>query len=148
MHSPGDATVMTHPLPVAGKLPIKTLVARQLPTSINTHTHTYTHTHTHIYVLTLTHVLTCIHAHTRTHTYMYIQIQKKCVGLLFMQTSPLITPHARSFVHHMLIYFCPYALDPSLVGVGGPCNQVHQNISGCQAGLLIGAWAVGGEVSS
>ena len=30
--------MMTHPLPVAGKLPIKTLVARQLPT--NTHTHT------------------------------------------------------------------------------------------------------------
>ena len=30
--------MMTHPLPIAGKLPIKTLVARQLPT------HTYTHT--------------------------------------------------------------------------------------------------------
>ena len=28
--------IMTHPLPVAGKLPIKTLVAKQLP--INTHT--------------------------------------------------------------------------------------------------------------
>ena len=35
--------MMTQPLPIAGKLPIKTLqlVARQLPT--NTHTHTYTH---------------------------------------------------------------------------------------------------------
>ena len=34
--------MMTDPLPVTGKLPIKTLVARQLPT----HTHTHTHTHT------------------------------------------------------------------------------------------------------
>ena len=30
--------MMTHPLPIAGKLPIKTMVARQLPT--NTHLHT------------------------------------------------------------------------------------------------------------
>ena len=66
---------------------------------------------------------------------------------IHIQTSPLITPHTRSFVHHMLIYFCPYALDPSLVGVGGPCSEVHQNITGCLNGLLIGAWAVGGEVS-
>ena len=36
--------VMTHPLLVAGKLPIKTLVTKQLPT--NTHTHTHTHTYT------------------------------------------------------------------------------------------------------
>ena len=68
--------------------------------------------------------------------------------LIHIQTSPLITPHTRSFVHHMLIYFCPYALDPSLVGVGGPCyDSVHPNITGCLNGLLIGAWAVGGEVS-
>ena len=66
----------------------------------------------------------------------------------FMQTSPQITPHTRSFVHHMLIYICSYALDPSLVGVGGPCNEVHENITEClRGGYLIGAWAVGGEVS-
>ena len=38
--------VMTQPLPIAGKLPIKTLVAKQLPT--NTHTHALnmdTHVH-------------------------------------------------------------------------------------------------------
>ena len=27
--------IMTHPLPIAGKLPIETLVARQLPTNIH-----------------------------------------------------------------------------------------------------------------
>ena len=42
--------MMTHPLLVAGKLPIKTLVAKQLPTNthIHTHTHTYKHTHTQV----------------------------------------------------------------------------------------------------
>ena len=35
--------MMTHPLPIASKLPIKTLVAKQLPT--NTHAHTHTHTY-------------------------------------------------------------------------------------------------------
>ena len=33
--------MMTHPLPIAGKLPIKTLVVRQLPTNIYIHVHTY-----------------------------------------------------------------------------------------------------------
>ena len=65
----------------------------------------------------------------------------------FLQTSPQITPHTQSFVHHMLIYICSYSLDPSLVGVGGPCNEVHENITEClRGGYLIGAWAVGGEV--
>ena len=29
--------MMTHPLPIAGKMPIKTLVAKQLPTNMYTH---------------------------------------------------------------------------------------------------------------
>ena len=50
----------TQPLPIAGKLPIKTLVAKQLPTNdfvhdivyitdgcIHTHTHTQCHVYTH-----------------------------------------------------------------------------------------------------
>ena len=41
--------MMTHPLPIADKLPIKTSVARQLPTYTHTCTHTHTHTHTHTY---------------------------------------------------------------------------------------------------
>ena len=61
--------MMTHPLPIAGKSSIKTLVARQLPT--NKHTHT-----TQIYTRTA-HKCTHTHTHTHTHTsivhfYMYI----------------------------------------------------------------------------
>ena len=42
---------MTHPLPIASKLPIKTLVAKPLPRN----THTYRHAHTH--------ANTCAHTH-------------------------------------------------------------------------------------
>ena len=40
-------SMMTHPLLVVSKLPIKTLVARQLLTNAHMYTHTHTHTHTH-----------------------------------------------------------------------------------------------------
>ena len=33
--------MMTQSLPIAGKLPIKTLVAKQLPTNINTYTYKF-----------------------------------------------------------------------------------------------------------
>ena len=33
-------SMMTHPLPIAGKMPIETLVAKQLPTNTRTHRHT------------------------------------------------------------------------------------------------------------
>ena len=39
--------MMTQPLPIAGKLPIKTLVAEQLPTNTHTHVHTGVHVHVH-----------------------------------------------------------------------------------------------------
>ena len=48
LHSSLAYFMMTYPLPIAGKLPIKTLVARQLPTHTHTHTHTLSHTNTHI----------------------------------------------------------------------------------------------------
>ena len=40
--------MMTHPLPIAGKMPIKTLVAKQLPTNLDTCEYiisTYIHVH-------------------------------------------------------------------------------------------------------
>ena len=53
--------MMTHPLPIAGKSPIESLLARQLPThtSAHTNTHARTHkrTHTHTYTRTRTHTL-------------------------------------------------------------------------------------------
>ena len=39
--------MITRPLPIADKLPIKTLVAMQLLTNTHSCTHTYTQTHTH-----------------------------------------------------------------------------------------------------
>ena len=38
--------MMTQPLPIAGKLPIKTLVAKQLPTNAHTHVHVHVHVYT------------------------------------------------------------------------------------------------------
>ena len=49
--------MMTHSLPIACKLPIKTLVARQLPTN----------THNNI-ILYIVHVTTRIHSHIHFHT--------------------------------------------------------------------------------
>ena len=65
-----------------------------------------------------------------------------------MQISPEITPHASSFVHHMLLYLCPtqLGLTEEHVGLSGPCHTLS-SVRGCLAGLLIGGWAVGGDVS-
>ena len=60
---------MAQPLPVAGKLPIKTSVARQLPT--NTHTYTYIHIHIH----------THIHTYISTTIYSYVRIYDLYAGL-------------------------------------------------------------------
>ena len=57
--------MMTHPLPITSKLPVKKLVAKQLPT----HTHMHTHTHTCTYTFAHTHTHTQWHMHTCTHTY-------------------------------------------------------------------------------
>ena len=76
--------MMTYPLPEACKLPIKTLVARQLPTSLHTHTHTHTHTYAHTYTLTHTlthtHTIAYTHIHTITHTLIY-QGFRQSVGI-------------------------------------------------------------------
>ena len=69
--------MMTHPFPVAGYLPIKTFVARQLPTNVHTctmsHMHIYTHasvhTHRQIHSHKHKHNHTCTHTHTHTHTH-------------------------------------------------------------------------------
>ena len=63
------------------------------------------------------------------------------------QVSPTITPNMRDYVHHMLVYLCPAPLDPADVGESTPCHNISDALSNCFSGLLIGAWAVGGEVS-
>ena len=45
--------MMTQPLPIAGKLPIKTLFARQLPTNVYTLYATAYYTHSHNLICTL-----------------------------------------------------------------------------------------------
>ena len=44
----------------------------------------------------------------------------------------------------MLVYLCNElnTTDPD-----GPCHTVSESLSNCLSGILIGAWAVGGEVS-
>ena len=66
-----------------------------------------------------------------------------------MQFSPVITPHARSFVHHVIIYQCTSPINESLVGESVPCDQSSPDIANCRArgGFLVAVWAVGGEVS-
>ena len=54
---------MTHPLPVASKLPINSWIAKQLPTHVRTHTPTCTHVCT--YTPTCAHA--CTHSEASTH---------------------------------------------------------------------------------
>ncbi len=65
-----------------------------------------------------------------------------------IQISPVIAPHVREYVHHMLVYLCTLPL--SSVGQAGSCfsfNEVTYDLLSCTLnGLLIAAWAVGGEV--
>ena len=55
-------SVMTHPLPLAGKLPTFVqklrLLSNYQQTTTHTYAHTHTHTHSHAHTLTYTHVLT------------------------------------------------------------------------------------------
>ena len=78
----------------------------------------------------------------------YITLQKDLsLPHNIVQISPAITPHARSFVHHILAYLCPNTLQPSDVGMSRPCHQINESLRSCYVGVLIGAWAVGGDVS-
>ena len=44
----------------------------------------------------------------------------------------------------MLIYLCD---ELNTTAPDGPCHDVDESLNNCFSGLLIGAWAVGGEVS-
>ena len=60
--------------------------------------------------------------------------------------SPVITHHARDFVHHILIYVCTTPLNESSLSESGPCDTQPSDVQNCRRGLIIGGWAVGGEV--
>ena len=50
-------------------------------------------------------------------------------------------------VHHLLIYLCS-SVNETRLGIGGDCDGgVADDSRECPGGLVIAAWAVGGEVS-
>ena len=63
------------------------------------------------------------------------------------QFSPIITPGNEPYLHHVLVYICD-GLDGVDITVEGPCSSADQRIQRCLSELLVGAWAVGGEVSA
>ena len=66
--------------------------------------------------------------------------------LIYLQISPVLTEHVRDYVHHILIHLCPQELSEAAIGVSAPCSQSVKEIQDCQAGLIFGGWAIGGEV--
>ena len=64
-----------------------------------------------------------------------------------LQYSPLIVDDNSAYVHHMLVYICA-TLNETEVNDSAPCfGGVGESLNECRSGELIGAWAVGGEVS-
>ena len=62
----------------------------------------------------------------------------------------MISPHTRSYVHHVLIYICTMPLADEDVDVSVSCFDVDQfpTVGICQQSTIIGGWAVGGEVGT
>ena len=63
-----------------------------------------------------------------------------------MQFAPIISPGSEPYVHHLLIYVCDGLDGLDLTTEQGACDTLDQRIRSCVGGLLVGAWAVGGEV--
>ncbi len=58
----------------------------------------------------------------------------------------MLTTHERPYVHHVLVYLCAAPLNDGEVGVSRACDDLPENAGACRSGLLVGAWAIGGEV--
>ena len=63
----------------------------------------------------------------------------------YLQYGPALSPHARAFVHHIIVYSCPTPLPEEAIGLSMPCDDFSAAES-CRSGGSIGGWAVGGEV--
>ena len=74
---------------------------------------------------------------------------RKCMSNLSSQFRPVIPEHAAAYVHHMVASLCPlgYSLPENL---SANCFDigVYDILNPCRSGEALGAWAVGGEVSS
>ena len=64
---------------------------------------------------------------------------------MVLQVSPLVDEGNEAHVHHMLIYLCD---ELNTTEPDGPCDDVSESLRNCLSGILIGGWAVGGEVGS
>lgn len=69
------------------------------------------------------------------------------VYVIPLQFSPILTDHPRTYVHHVLTYLCSSPLEDDEVGLSVPCDQLPARVNQCRGQLLVGAWAVGGDVS-
>ena len=59
-----------------------------------------------------------------------------------------MTEGNEAHAHHLLIYLCTGVTEDH-VGNGGSCDgDVAREVQECRGGVLIAAWAVGGEVSN
>lgn len=72
---------------------------------------------------------------------------------IISQYTTAITPGSEPFVHHMLIYLCPASESDRQVDSGnceaeeeGDSTLISEATEKCRHGILIAAWAVGGEV--
>ena len=57
----------------------------------------------------------------------------------------MISQGSEPYVHHLLVYLCD-GLDGVNLSNEGPCDSADRRIRQCLSELLIGAWAVGGDV--
>ena len=65
-----------------------------------------------------------------------------------MQFAPVISPGSEPHVHHLLIYVCDGLDGLDLTTEQGACHTLNSRIQRCVGGILIGGWAVGGEVNT
>ena len=66
---------------------------------------------------------------------------------LSLQFSPVLTPHEREYVHHVIVYLCSSPLTPEEANVTAQCDDLPRSVGICRRQQIIAAWAVGGEVN-
>ncbi len=62
-----------------------------------------------------------------------------------LQQSPFLSPHEREYAHHIVACICPSIQNVNYSGdcaVGAP-----DDVKLCRSTEVLGAWAVGGQVS-
>lgn len=50
-------------------------------------------------------------------------------------------------MHHVIVYLCRDVLSEADVGLSQECDKLPASNRDCQLEIVLGGWAVGGEVS-